>query len=136
MMSFLYVWQTIIQAPLVAASAAIGFSQYLGYLVKLGPAEQKIVSAAVIVLVTILLYRKIDSIGKIAVLLWTGVILTMGWIIVGGLGMATVATLFITPVAYLLLAGLARPRMAETQLLEAELRGAARADRLVESEPT
>ena len=28
MMSFLYVWQTIIQAPLVAASAAIGFSQY------------------------------------------------------------------------------------------------------------
>ena len=60
----------------------------------------------------------------------------LGWIIVGGLGMATVATLFITPVAYLLLAGLARPRMAETQLLEAELRGAARADRLVESEPT
>lgn len=85
MMSFLYVWQTIIQAPLVAASAAIGFSQYLGYLVKLGPAEQKMVSAAVIVLVTILLYRKIDSIGKIAVLLWTGVILTMGWIIVGGI---------------------------------------------------
>jgi len=65
-----------------------------------------------------------------------GVPLVLGWIIVGGLGMATVATLFITPVAYLLLAGLARPRMAETQLLEAELRGAARADRLVESEPT
>src|ERR1700750_315495 len=29
MMSFLLVWQTIIQAPLVVASAAIGFSQYL-----------------------------------------------------------------------------------------------------------
>jgi len=85
MMSFLYVWQTVIQAPLVAASAAIGFSQYLGYLVKLGPIEQKLVSAAVIVVVTILLYRKIDSIGKIAVLLWTGVILTIGWIIVGGI---------------------------------------------------
>ena len=85
MMSFLYVWQTIIQAPLVAASAAIGFSQYLGYLVKLGPVEQKLVSAAVIVFVTILLYRKIDSIGKIAVLLWTGVILTIGWIIIGGI---------------------------------------------------
>lgn len=85
MMSFLYVWQTIIQAPLVAASAAIGFSQYLGYLVELEPLEQKLVSAAVIVLVTILLYRKIDSIGKIAVLLWTGVILTIGWIIIGGI---------------------------------------------------
>ncbi len=85
MMSFLYVWQTIIQAPLVAASAAIGFSQYLGYLIELGPLQQKLVSAAVIVVVTILLYRKIDSIGKIAVLLWTGVILTIGWIIIGGI---------------------------------------------------
>jgi amino acid transporter len=28
MMSFLYVWQTVIQAPLVAASAAIGFAKY------------------------------------------------------------------------------------------------------------
>jgi fructoselysine transporter len=85
MMSFLYIWQTIIQAPLVAASAAIGFAQYLGYIVQLDAAEQKMVSAAVIVVVTILLYRKIDSIGKIAVLLWTGVILTIGWIIVGGM---------------------------------------------------
>lgn len=85
MMSFLYVWQTVIQAPLVAASAAIGFSQYLGYLVQLGTVEQKLVSALVIVVVTILLYRKIDSIGKIAVLLWTGVILTIGWIIIGGI---------------------------------------------------
>ena len=85
MMSFLYVWQTIIQAPLVAASAAIGFSQYLGYLVHLDAWQQKLVSAAVIVFVTLLLYRKIDSIGKIGVLLWTGVILTLGWIIVGGI---------------------------------------------------
>ncbi|HMI79122.1 MAG TPA: APC family permease [Ferruginibacter sp.] len=85
MMSFLYVWQTIIQAPLVAASAAIGFSQYLGYLVHLDDWQQKAVSAAVIIFVTILLYRKIDSIGKIGVLLWTGVILTLGWIIIGGI---------------------------------------------------
>ncbi len=85
MMSFLYVWQTIIQAPLVAASAAIGFSQYLGYLVQLDVWQQKLVSAAVIVFVTLLLYRKIDSIGKIGVLLWTGVILTLGWIIIGGI---------------------------------------------------
>lgn len=85
MMSFLYVWQTVIQAPLVAASAAIGFSQYLCYIVGLNSVEQKLVSAAVIVVVTLLLYRKIDSIGKIAVLLWTGVILTIGWIIVGGI---------------------------------------------------
>lgn len=85
MMSFLYVWQTIIQAPLVAASAAIGFSQYLGYLVHLDAWQQKLVSAAVIIFITFLLYRKIDSIGRIGVLLWTGVILTLSWIIVGGI---------------------------------------------------
>jgi len=85
MMSFLYVWQTVIQAPLVAASAAIGFSQYLGYLVHLDDWQQRAVSGIVIILITFLLYRKIDSIGKIGVLLWTGVILTLGWIIIGGI---------------------------------------------------
>lgn len=50
----------------------------------------------------------------------------LGWVIVGGLGLATVATLYITPVAYLLLAGLARPRSAETAMLERELDTASR----------
>src|SRR6185369_14469239 len=77
MMSFLYVWQTVIQAPLVAASAAIGFAQYLGYLIHLEAWQQKLVSATVILFVTFLLYRKIDSIGKIGVFLWSGVLLTM-----------------------------------------------------------
>ena len=85
LMSFLYVWQTLIQAPLVAASAAIGFAQYLGYLVHLDDLQAKAVSAAVIIVITFLLYRKIDSIGKIGVLLWMGVLLTMGWIIIGGI---------------------------------------------------
>ena len=85
MMSFLYIWQTIIQAPLVAASAAIGFSQYLGYLINLQEWEQKTVSAVVIVFVTFLLYRRIDNIGKIGVMLWMGVVLTLGWIIFGGI---------------------------------------------------
>ncbi|MCA3448558.1 MAG: efflux RND transporter permease subunit [Rhodobacter sp.] len=49
----------------------------------------------------------------------------LGWIIVGGLGLATIATLYITPVAYLLLAGLSKPRAAETALLRQELQEAA-----------
>ncbi len=86
LMSFLYVWQTIIQAPLVAASAAIGFSAYLLFLIPdLAVWQQKLVSGSVIVLITILLYRKIESIGKIGVLLWIGVLLTLGWIIFGGI---------------------------------------------------
>jgi fructoselysine transporter len=85
MMSFLFVWQTVIQAPLVAASAAIGFAQYFMYLVPLEVWQQKLISGAVIIFVTFLLYRKIESIGKIAVLLWIGVVATLGWIIFGGL---------------------------------------------------
>ena len=85
LMSFLYVWQTIIQAPLVAASAAIGFSQYFVYLVPLAYWQQSLLSAAVIIFITFLLYRNIESIGKLAVFLWAGVIATMGWIIFGGI---------------------------------------------------
>jgi fructoselysine transporter len=85
MVSFLYVWQTVIQAPLVAASAAIGFSQYSGYLINLNAWQQKAVSGLVIIFITVLLYRKIDSIGRIGVLLWSGVLLTLGWIIWGGI---------------------------------------------------
>ena len=48
----------------------------------------------------------------------------LGWIIVGGLGPATLATLYLTPVAYLLLAGLARPRAQEEARLRAELAAA------------
>ncbi len=85
MMSFLFVWQTMIQAPLVIASAAIGFSKYFSYLVPLNSATERIVSGSVVVLIIFLLYRKIDTIGKISVFLWSGVIITMFWIIGGGI---------------------------------------------------
>ncbi|MDA0222561.1 MAG: efflux RND transporter permease subunit [Proteobacteria bacterium] len=45
----------------------------------------------------------------------------LGWVIVGGLGLATVSTLYLTPVAYLLLAGLSKPRAAEEIRLATEL---------------
>ncbi len=45
----------------------------------------------------------------------------LGWVIVGGLGLATLSTLYLTPVAYLLLARFTQPRAAEEQRLRAEL---------------
>ena len=47
--------------------------------------------------------------------------MALGWTIVGGLGFATVSTLFLTPVAYNLLAGFSKPRNAEEQQLLKEL---------------
>ncbi len=85
LMSFLFVWQTMIQAPLVIASAAIGFAKYFSYMVPLDLVTSKIVSGSVVILIIVLLYRKIEAIGKISVLLWSGVIITMFWIIGGGI---------------------------------------------------
>jgi fructoselysine transporter len=84
LMSFLFVWQTLIQAPLVIASGAIGFSQYASYLHPFTAYQQKAISGAVVLLLIALLYRRISTIGKISVLLWIGVIGTMIWLIAGG----------------------------------------------------
>ena len=84
LMSFLFVRQTMIQAPLVIASASIGFAQYASYFFNFSFIEEKIVSGSVVILVISLLYRKIESIGKISVFLWVGVLGTMAWIIFGG----------------------------------------------------
>lgn len=84
LMSFLFVWQTSIQAPLVVASGAIGFAQYLSYIVDLTTLQQKLVSGGLVILVFFLLYRKIETIGKISVFLGSVVILTILWIIISG----------------------------------------------------
>jgi fructoselysine transporter len=84
LMSFLFVWQTMIQAPLVIASAAIGFAQYFTYILPLEDVQRKLVSGSVVILIVLLLYRKIETIGKISVFLWLGVLITMACIIFGG----------------------------------------------------
>ncbi|WP_425410268.1 efflux RND transporter permease subunit [Hyphococcus sp.] len=45
----------------------------------------------------------------------------LGWVIFGGLGFATIFTLFLVPVAFRLFAGLSKPRAAEGQRVEEEL---------------
>jgi amino acid transporter len=86
LMGFLFVWQTSIQAPLVVASAAIGFSQYLTYIVEMNALEQKIVSGGLVIFVLLLLYRRIETIGKISVFFGIIVLATIIWIIISGLG--------------------------------------------------
>ena len=48
--------------------------------------------------------------------------LALGWVIIGGLGFATLFTLFLTPVVYRLLAPLSKPRSHEATQLAEELR--------------
>jgi amino acid transporter len=82
LMSFLFVWQTSIQAPLVVASGAIGFAQYLSFLVPLTAIEQKIVSGTLVIFLVILLYRNIQAIGKLSVIMWAVVASTILWLII------------------------------------------------------
>ncbi len=84
MMSFLFIWQTMFQAPLVMASAAIGFSEYLTYYVPLSAAAEKSVRAGLILFLVFLLYRRITAIGKISIFIWIGVVATILWLIWGG----------------------------------------------------
>ncbi|MHA7880218.1 MAG: efflux RND transporter permease subunit [Saccharospirillum sp.] len=48
----------------------------------------------------------------------------LGWVIVVGLGLASIATLFLTPVAYLLLARFSKPQQVEQERLARELSAA------------
>lgn len=50
--------------------------------------------------------------------------IALGWVIVGGLGFATLVTLYITPVAYLLLARFAKPHAHEEARFHDELENA------------
>ncbi|EJF89243.1 efflux RND transporter permease subunit [Bartonella tamiae] len=47
--------------------------------------------------------------------------ISLGWVIVGGLGLATIATLYVTPVAYMLLARFIKPKAEEAERLNQEL---------------
>ncbi len=85
LMSFLFVWQTMIQAPLVLTSASLGFAKYFSFLTPLNTIESKMVSGGLIILIIFLLYRKIETIGKITVALWVGVLLTVFIVIAGGI---------------------------------------------------
>jgi amino acid transporter len=108
LLSFLFIWQLSFSAPLSVASGCIGLAHYAGFLWPglenvltahtlhlgvplLGQLEARLilmpgtfVAMATCAVVVFLLYRRITAIGKLAELLWVGVALTIGWVIVAG----------------------------------------------------
>jgi len=97
LISFLYVWQFTLTAPLVTASGAIGLAQYASYLYPSlliplpipAPFQHiqraSLLAVAVVVLVVILLYRRLGTIKRMAWVLWSGVAFTLGITIAAGL---------------------------------------------------
>ena len=85
LMSFLFLWETVVTAPLSTASGAVGFAQYSKFLIpSLGPWQMKFIAAGLCLLMTLLLYRDIQSIGRLSIAMWIIVMGTAAWILYGG----------------------------------------------------
>jgi len=121
LLSFLFIWQLSFSAPLSIASGCIGLGDYASFLwpalnhtllertfhlavPMLGPLELSIlvrtstfVAMAACLLVIVLLYRRITAVGKLAELLWVGVVLAILWIIVAGVSHFSAARAFDFP---------------------------------------
>ncbi len=94
-MSFLFIWQTTLQAPLVIASGAIGFAEYFAFLQpELTDIQKKMISGGLVILLVALLYRNIKSIGKISVVLWIITGGTIIWLILSGIPQFNAARAF------------------------------------------
>ncbi|HTS61267.1 MAG TPA: APC family permease [Candidatus Acidoferrales bacterium] len=85
MMSFLFIWQTVLLAPLGIGSGAVGFADYTRFLWKdMGWWQGKMVAMAVCGLLTVLLYRDIRSVGRLSIVMWLVVLATGLWISAAG----------------------------------------------------
>ena len=93
--SFLMVWQIVFSAPLSVASGSIGFANYLHYLLpRLSTTGERMVAGAFPLFLVVLLYRRIEAIGKLSVVLVGGVLLGCLWIVVSGLPHLSAAWIF------------------------------------------
>ncbi|MGC8792768.1 MAG: APC family permease [Bryobacteraceae bacterium] len=95
---FLFIWQFIWSGPLEIASGFIGFGQYLAYFFpSMGPRQMRMVAAALGILVVVLLYRGITAVGRLTVVLWGGMLVTVTWIIASGMAHFDAARVFDFP---------------------------------------
>jgi amino acid transporter len=85
MLSFLYLWQSLVIGPLSIASGTVGFSQYAAYLVPdMGPTHIVAVAAALCLFNTALLYREVRSIQRISMAIAAIVFASCVWIVISG----------------------------------------------------
>lgn len=86
LLAFVFIFQTVIIGPLGVASGAVGFADYLGFYWRgMTPLAHNLIASGVCVVMTALLYRHIEAIGRLSVVMLGVVLLTVGWVIVAGL---------------------------------------------------
>src|SRR5581483_6782107 len=85
LMGFLFIFQTMLVAPLTIASGAVGFSDYLGVFWTTSKPVHDAMAAGVALTMTALLYRHIRDVGRLSMVLLGVVGVAAGWLIVAGL---------------------------------------------------
>ena len=83
--SFRFLFQILISAPLSIASGSKGFANYLKFVFPGISWSSGSIAARATLLLTALLFRKIGSICRLSILLWAGVIATIAIIVGAGL---------------------------------------------------
>jgi amino acid transporter len=115
-LSFLFLFQLMVSAPLSVASGSIGLAQYCAYLfpalgrhtvlhgfhfgayagsVAVGPGT--LVAMAAVVLAVLLLYRGLESLARVSAAMGVLVLCTIGWVLVTGLLHGHLAQAFAFP---------------------------------------
>jgi amino acid transporter len=82
LMPFLFVWTAMIFIPLIMSTGVQGLVQYLGYLwPSMTTGQGDVVGLAVVALVVVLLWRKVENVGRITVVMWGVMILSVAAVI-------------------------------------------------------
>ncbi len=83
--SFLFLFQILVSAPLSLASGCIGFAQYLEPILPAVGKSIPLTATVVAIVIVLLLLRRIDAIGRFSIVLWVGVLGTIAVVIAAGL---------------------------------------------------
>jgi amino acid transporter len=106
LMSFLFLWQAVVSAPLVFASGAVGFAHYAMFLYPVMTAWQvKTLAIGVCLLSMMIIYRRIDSVGRWGIAFGLVVLVVAAWIIGEGVLNARLERLSLPPDAWRLSRG-------------------------------
>ncbi len=85
LLSFLFLFQILISAPLSLASGCIGFAHYVEPILPIAGRSIPITATIVCIAIVLLLLRRIDAIGRLSVVMWIGVLGTIAIVIAAGL---------------------------------------------------
>lgn len=86
LLPFLFVWTAMLFIPLIMSTGIIGFVQYLTWFwPDMSTTTGNVIGLGVIWLVIGLLWRKIESIGKLSIVLWCIMLVSIGALILAAL---------------------------------------------------